>query len=159
MLLVRALLSSLVPTHPRDDRRIAANRRRNYASVKETNDPRAPRVRVLSPLPRRPAPSHARVRDSSPSSSGNDFGTESRRRTDAPATGFRRRSRLSGRTRRLRLARWSIPLETDQATRSLLPGSPRIIGAGNGAENHVMSHGISSHVQGGSIEAVGAIVA
>lgn len=42
-LFVRALLSSLVPTHPHDDRRIAwtaANRRRNYASVKETNDPR-----------------------------------------------------------------------------------------------------------------------
>lgn len=35
---------------------------------------------ILSPLPHRPTPSHARVRDSSASPSGNDFGTESRRR-------------------------------------------------------------------------------
>lgn len=92
-LLIRAfIIVSHAYTHVTIQRsREPHNRRRNYTSVKETNDPSI----ILSPLSCYPPLSRV-VHDSSPSLL-REMALVPKAGGDAPATGFRSRSRLSGR--------------------------------------------------------------
>lgn len=119
-----------------DGSREPHDRRRNYASVKETNDPfsspSSPLSCAILPL--------FREMTSAPKAGGG-----------APATGFQSRSRLSGRVLG-DSACTVVNTVRDQPGDVLCLVCPsRIIGAGNGAEYRVMSHGIPLRVRGRSI--------